>query len=295
MVVTAAESVKTSPQPKVALVTGAAQGIGLATARRLSAAGFCVFGTSRSPVYDSHAETEMLELEVADEASVRRCVRTVLGRTGRIDVVVNNVGGGIAGAVEETSLTEAQRVFEVNLWGAVRVAQAVLPTMRNQGTGRIIALSFAPTLVGLPFRSAYCASKFALESMFEALSCELARTGIHVSVIKPGAVATAAADRVPRAATRLDDYTEPRERVTALFDRAMRTGMDPDRVAHTIVKAATASKPRAQYVVGVAGRSLYTAQRAMPRAAIRAALIWLARSHTKGPHTWARSTSSQPD
>jgi NAD(P)-dependent dehydrogenase (short-subunit alcohol dehydrogenase family) len=260
---------------RVALVTGAATGIGRATAALLSSHGFHTFGTSRTPGQTSDPAVEMLPLEVGDQSLVRDCVGTVIDRTGRLDVLVNNVGGGIAGSVEETSLAEAQAVFEVNLWGAVRMTQAVLPTMRAQGGGRIIVMSFAADLVGLPFRGAYCASKFALESLFEALRFELVPTGIRVSIVKPGAVATPAADRVPRAATTLPAYRDARERATRMFDGAMRNGMPPERVARTVLRAATARRPRARYVVGPAGRSLYALQRIAPRPAVAAAVVHL--------------------
>jgi NAD(P)-dependent dehydrogenase (short-subunit alcohol dehydrogenase family) len=278
----ALDSQSTAP---VALVTGAASGIGYATAQLLSRHGFRTFGTSRSPTPEQDDAVEMLTLEVSDDASARHCLNAVLDRTGRLDVLVNNVGGGIAGAVEETSITEAQAVFEVNLWGAVRVTQAALPVMRAQRSGRVIVMSFAPMLVGIPFRGAYCASKFALESMFDALRFEVAASGVHVSIIKPGAVATHAADRVPRAAVRLDAYADTRERLTQFFDGAMRDGMPPERAARAVLKAATARRPRPRYLVGPAGRSIYAFQRATPDRVVRFLLARLLTLDTKRPLT----------
>lgn len=266
----------------VALVTGAASGIGYATAQLLSRHGFHTFGTSRSSAPENDDAVEMLSLEISDDTSARHCVDTVIDRAGRLDVLVNNVGGGIAGAVEETSITEGQAVFEVNLWGAVRMTQAVLPVMRAQRSGRVIVMSFAPMLVGIPFRGAYCASKFALESMFDALRFEVVGSGVHVSIIKPGAVATHAADQVPRAAVRLGTYAASRERLTQFFDDAMRNGMPPERAARAVLKAATARRPHPRYLVGPAGRSIYAIQRAAPDWVVRFLLTRLLTLDRKG-------------
>lgn len=259
---------------RVALVTGAATGIGQATAHLLSSNGFRTFGTSRTPV---DGPVEMLPIEVGDTAAVQACVDTVVDRAGRLDLLVNNVGGGISGAVEETAVAEAQYVFEVNLWGAVRMTQAALPVMCRHGGGRVIVMSFAPTLIGIPFRGAYCASKFALEAMFEAMRVELAPIGVKVSIVKPGAVATPAAEHVPAAATRLDAYREARDRVTRLFDGAMRNGMPPERVARVILRAATTRKPRPRYLVGSSARAIHTAQRLIPATVTTAVMTRLAK------------------
>jgi NAD(P)-dependent dehydrogenase (short-subunit alcohol dehydrogenase family) len=160
-------------------------------------------------------------------------------------------------------------VFEVNLWGAVRVTRAALPVMRAQRGGRVIAISFAPMFTGIPFRGAYCASKFALESLFDALGSEVAASGVRASIIKPGGVATHAADRVPRAGVQLEVYAGARERLTALFDGAMRHGMPPERVARAVLRAATSRRPRPRYLVGTAGRSIYVLQRALPDRVVR--------------------------
>lgn len=267
---------KTVPQqpvePAVALVTGAGWGIGRATADLLHDRGFRVFGTSRTPNAHPQPAYPLLALQTSDEADVQRLVDAILQDAGRLDLLVNNIGGGIAGAVEETTIDEAQHVFDVNLWSAVRMTRAVLPHMRARHTGRIIVLSFAADLVGIPFRGYYTASKFALESVFEAMSHEVAAAGVWVSIVKPAAVATPAADRVPQAAAHLAAYHPARERLSALFDGAMRTGMPPERVARAILRAATTRRPRLRHRVGGLARALHAAQTLLPHAATSALL-----------------------
>jgi NAD(P)-dependent dehydrogenase (short-subunit alcohol dehydrogenase family) len=146
----------------------------------------------------------------------------------------------------------------------------------------VIVMSFAAALVGIPFRGAYCASKFALESMFEALRVELTHTGVHVSIIKPGGVATPAANHVPRAAASLDTYRDAREGLTQFFDSAMRNGMPPERVARVILHAATVSNPRARYLVGGTARAIYLGQRLTPTRIADATMTRLLKHNTKG-------------
>ncbi|GAA3654885.1 oxidoreductase [Nonomuraea antimicrobica] len=243
---------------KVALVTGASSGIGAATARLLSSSGFRVIGTSR------RVQPGLVQLDPRDESAVASFAQD----TGTIDLLVNNIGGGIAGAVEETSVREASEVFEANLWSAMRITQAFLPGMRARGSGRIVVMSFAPDLIGIPFRGVYCASKFALESVFDAMRHELADTGVQVSIVKPAGVATPAADHVPHAAANLEVYRTARAHVTRLFDGAMRNGIPPEHVAKAILKAATARQARVRYLVGAPARAIWTAQHIAPPALV---------------------------
>ncbi len=260
---------------RVALVTGGTDGIGAATAHLLHGRGFRTFVTSRAPQATRLGEVEVLAVDVGDDASVRACVDTVIDRAGRLDVLINNAGTGIAGGVEETSLSEASAVFDTNMWGAVRMTKAVLPIMRAQRHGRVVVMSFAPGLVGIPFRGAYCASKFALEAMFESLRAELAGTGIAVSIVKPAAVATPAADRVPRARHELPDYSLARERLSRVFDNSMRHGMPPEKAARVVVRAATARRPGVRYPVGGQARAITLGQRLVPAGVLTAAMTRL--------------------
>ena len=147
--------------PKVALVTGASSGFGQATAALLTAQGFLVFGTSRAPAHNPAGGFEMLTLDVDSEASVQTCIQTILERTGRIDLLVNNAGFAQAGALEENSLEEVRAQFETNVFGVLRMLKAVLPVMRKQGLGQMITVSSLLGVVAMPYLGLYASSKFA--------------------------------------------------------------------------------------------------------------------------------------
>ena len=145
---------------RVALVTGASSGIGEAAAHELLAAGFTVYGTSRSAVAGEDRDgVVFLPLDVTDDESVAGAIREVLDRSGRIDVLVNNAGLGITGAAEESSIEQARALFDINLFGSIRMTRAVLPQMRAQGSGRIINVSSVVGLIPVPFMALYSASK----------------------------------------------------------------------------------------------------------------------------------------
>ena len=147
--------------PKVALVTGASSAFGQATAARLSAQGFQVFGTSRTPLHNETSSVELLPLDVTSETSVQACVQTILQRTGRIDLLVNNAGFAQGGALEENSLEDARAQFDTNVFGVLRLLKAALPAMRQQGGGQIITVSSLLGLVAMPYLGLYASSKFA--------------------------------------------------------------------------------------------------------------------------------------
>src|SRR2546428_7222444 len=176
---------------KVVLVTGASSGAGQATARLLAQHGYRVFGTSRKPAgVESAPGLEVLELDVRADDSVAACISTVTSRAGRVDVLVNNAGYELAGALEELSMDEARAQFETNFFGVVRMVKSVLPFMHRQKEGRIINVSSLSGLSPIPFMGMYSASKFALEGYTEALRQELKPFGIHVSLIEPAFLKT---------------------------------------------------------------------------------------------------------
>src|SRR5438093_1435027 len=171
---------------RVALVTGASSGIGEATAERLAAAGYTVFGTSRRAAPAGARSFEMLTLDVTSDASVEAAVDEVMRRAGRIDVLVNNAGFGVAPAgAEESSIEQAQSIFDTNFFGIVRMTRAVLPHMRKQGAGRIINIGSVLGLLPMPYGALYAATKHAIEGYSESLDHELRTRGIRVSVIAP--------------------------------------------------------------------------------------------------------------
>jgi NAD(P)-dependent dehydrogenase (short-subunit alcohol dehydrogenase family) len=237
-------------QRPVVLITGGAWGIGHAAATLLTQHNYRVFVTSRRPEPDTDRLFEMLLLEVKSDQSAAACIKAVYQKAGRIDALINNVGTGIAGAVEETALAEARQVVEVNFWGSVRMINEVLPIMRAQRSGRIINLSSTGGFIGFPFRAFYAASKFALEGYTESLRYEVKPLGIHVSLVEPGPVTTPAADHVPNATGAIPAYADTRQRLNAEFNRMMQNGMAPTRVAETIFHILESSSPRLRYRVG---------------------------------------------
>src|SRR3954449_8871538 len=176
----------TTETEQVALVTGASSGIGEAAARALVAEGFTVYGTSRRAVAgEERGGIVFLPLDVTDDQSVAGSVREVLDRSGRIDVLVNNAGLGIAGAAEESSIEQARALFDTNLFGSMRMIRAVLPKMREQGSGRIINISSVLGLVPAPFGALYSATKHAIEGYWESLDQEVGEHGVRVLRVEP--------------------------------------------------------------------------------------------------------------
>ena len=168
---------------KTALVTGASSGIGEATAERLAMAGYKVYGTSRRAAKASQRSFELLPLDVTSDESVDAAVREVLRLEGRIDLLVNNAGFGIApGAAEESSIEQARSIFETNFFGIVRMTRAVVPHMRRQRAGRIINIGSVLGFLPAPYAALYAATKHAVEGYSESLDHELRTRGIRVSV-----------------------------------------------------------------------------------------------------------------
>lgn len=250
---------------RVVLITGAASGIGKATADLLNAEGYRVFGTSRTPKQHGGSTFPLLEMDVHSDESVLNGVQYVLTQAGRIDVLLNNAGTGMAGASEETSLSEARTVFETNFFGMMRVTNAVLPIMRRQRSGKIVTMSSAGGFAGIPFRALYVASKFALEGYTESLRYEVGPFGISVSLVEPGPVSTPAADVVPHVSHEIAAYAASRSRFTEMFNASMRQGMPPLRVARVIKRIIEQDTPHLRYTVGTQVALLALLRRSMPQ------------------------------
>jgi NAD(P)-dependent dehydrogenase (short-subunit alcohol dehydrogenase family) len=233
---------------KVALVTGASSGFGQVTAARLSAQGFRVFGTSRAPAHNEASSVELLPLDVNSETSVQTCVQTILGRTGRIDLLVNNAGFAQGGALEENSLEDAWAQFDTNVFGVLRLLKAILPAMRQQGSGQIITVSSLLGVVAMPYLGLYASSKFALEGMIEGLYHELRPFHIRVSLVEPTFFHTNFDARPP--ATPLAAYASARQSMMRFVRQAVEQGPDPEQVARRIVQLATSGDPPLRSSVG---------------------------------------------
>lgn len=250
---------------RVVLITGAGFGIGQATAELLNSHGYRVFGTSRDPKRHGERPYPLLEMDLHSDESVSQCVQDILAQEGRIDILINNAGTGIAGAAEETRLAEARTVFETNFFGMVRMTNAVLPTMRQQHSGKIITMSSVGGLVGFPFRALYVASKFALEGYTESLRYEVHPFGISVSLVEPGGVRTPIADAVPQVSHEMAAYAAQRSRLTEAFNTAMRQGMPPLRVARVLQRIIEQDSSPLRYTIGTQATLLMLLRRVMPQ------------------------------
>lgn len=247
----------------VALVTGASSGIGLATARALRGAGYRVFGTTRRVDPASTSNITMISCDITDEASVVSAVASVISQTGRIDLLVNNAGFGLLGAAEESSIDQAHMLFDVNVFGMIRMVNAVLPTMRAAGRGRIINISSVFGLMPAPYMALYAASKHAVEGYTESLDHETRHFGIRALTIEPANTKTAFNAHLATADRPQDVYEPVRAIMTNMVVRMAQTGDEPDVVAQTIVKAAQTAKPVLRYPAG-RGRKLALLRRFVP-------------------------------
>jgi NAD(P)-dependent dehydrogenase (short-subunit alcohol dehydrogenase family) len=249
----------------VALVTGASSGIGRASAAALVKAGFTVVGTSRSAARATPLEgVTFLDLDVASDASVHALVGEVIERCGRIDVLVNNAGVGAAAAAEESSIAQAREVFEVNVFGVIRMTNAVLPHMRAQGSGRIINVSSVLGLIPAPFMAVYAATKHAVEGFSESLDHEVREHGIRVLLVEPAYTNTQfdASFMVPDAP--LPAYEAQRQVAADVLAAAMRDADDPSVVANVVVKAATDKNPQLRYPAGTTASRVSVLRRFAP-------------------------------
>ena len=241
---------------KVALVTGASSGIGEATAGRLAAAGYTVFGTSRRAAPAGERSFEMLSLDVTSDQSVEAAVREVIRRAGRIDVLVNSAGFGVApGGAEESSIEQSQSIFDTNFFGIVRMTRAVVPHMRRQGDGRIINIGSVLGFLPMPYGALYAATKHAIEGYSESLDHELRTRGIRVSVIEPAYTKTPFDANFLKPDAMLDEYREVRTAVNKRVKEVMATAEQPRVVADVVLRAVNAAHPKVRYTAGgLAGR-----------------------------------------
>lgn len=240
---------------KIALVTGASSGIGQATAELLAKAGYKVYGTSRRGGDASGRSFEMLPLDVTDDASVQAVVQQLMQREGRIDLLVNNAGFGVSpAAAEESSIDQAQAIFDTNFFGLVRMTLAVVPQMREQGGGRIVNMGSVLGFLPMPYMALYSATKHAVAGYSEALDHELRTQGIRVSVIEPAYISTPFDANLMKPDAPLDMYREIRAGVDKRVKEVLVGADGPEVVAQMVLEAATAPRPRIRYAPGLAKR-----------------------------------------
>jgi len=261
------------PKEKVALVTGASSGIGEATAERLAKAGYKVYGTSRRGAQAGKRSFEMLALDVTSDESVEAAVSQVMRIDGRIDLLVNNAGFGVAPAgAEESSIDQARSIFETNFFGVIRMTRAVVPHMRRQGGGRIINIGSVLGFLPMPYGALYAATKHAVEGYSESLDHELRTRGIRVSVIEPAYTKTPFDANFMEADAKLDEYREAREGVNKRVNEVMATAEPPGVVADTVLKAADAVRPKLRYAAGRLAKRLRFLRRLAPAGLVDAGI-----------------------
>ena len=267
----------------VALVTGASSGIGEATAQKLLTAGYSVYGTSRRGATSNQAGFPMLALDVTDDSSVEAAVAELIRLEGRIDLLVNNAGFGVAPAgAEESSIEQAKSILDTNFFGTVRMTRAVVPHMRRQGSGRIINISSIIGVVPMPYVALYAASKHAVEGFSEALDHELRTRGIRVSLIEPAFTKTKFEANNVQPDSMLPEYDKIRAKLTKVVEEAMEGGDTPDVVADVVVKAAQATQPKLRYTAGKAAGQLKFLRRFAPASVLDKGIRKSLKLDTKG-------------
>ncbi len=242
----------------VVLITGCSTGIGLATAVHFAGQGCPVVATMRNldrsgllrdSLHAAGVEAEIRVLDVNSDVSVADTVAGVIADHGRVDIVISNAGIGVAGTTEELSLDDFKASIDTNLFGAIRLLHAVLPSMRASGSGRFIAVSSISGALGLPFNDAYCASKNALEGLLESLYPVAAKFGVHVSLVEPGPVQGEFVTNSsgPTGGVVGDPYGPLREAFTATQAGGYETAQTNPEIAAVIWQVATADTPVLRY------------------------------------------------
>ena len=247
---------------KVAIVTGSSSGIGYETALVLARNGFRTYATMRNlekarAISDVAKREKLLlhtiKLDVADEKSVNDAIKTIKSDAGRIDVLVNNAGYGLTGSLEDLSMSEIKAQYETNVFGLIRVTQAVLPTMREQKSGIIVNISSIGGKMALPLSSPYIGTKFAVEGLSESIAYDLEPFGIKVVIIEPGAIKTnfdtgmvvAQKNQTPSS-----PYYKSMQKLQSSINSVFKNGTPPAKVAEVILNAITTPNPNLRYTVG---------------------------------------------
>lgn len=258
------EKSETTTRP-VALVTGATSGIGSAAAFALAAAGFEVVGTGRDTSrVGPHDRITFFDLDVSNDASVAAVIQRVIERFGRIDVLVNNAGLGATGAAEEISVGQAQRLFDVNVFGVMRMTKAALPHMRAQGRGRVINISSVLGFLPAPYGAVYAATKHAIEGYSESMDHEVREHGVRVLLVEPAYTRTGFDANLLKPDAPLPVYGAQRRIADEIAAAAVASGDEPSVVAKVIVAAATDAKPKIRYTAGPLAGRVRTLRRIAP-------------------------------
>lgn len=263
--------------PLVALITGASSGFGLLTAVALAKQGYQVAATMRDPGKagdllelawkEQVADAVIpLQLDVTDSESIHQAVEEIMARFGRINLLVNNAGFAVGGYIEELSLEDWRQQMETNFFGVVAMTKAVLPQMRERGSGCIINVGSVSGRVGFPGYGPYAASKFAVEGYSESLRHEMSPYGVRVVLVEPGAFRTAIWHKgLARIVSHENSpYRERLEAVLRYSRLAGQKAPDPGQVAHLIARISAKRSPRLRYPVGQGARAMLWGKERLP-------------------------------
>ncbi len=233
----------------VVVITGASSGIGKGTAEELVRRGCTVYDLSRRDVFLE--AIHHISTDVTDEESVNRAISEIIAREGKIDVLINNAGFGISGAVEYTETAEAKRLFDVNFFGIVRVTRAVLPFMRSEGKGRVINISSVAAVAPIPYQTFYSASKSAVMTYSMALANEVGDFGISVCTVLPGDIKTGFTAARKKSIIGDDVYNGKISRSVGKMEQDEQKGMSPDVAGRIIATIALSNKRKPVYTIGI--------------------------------------------
>ncbi len=236
---------------KVVFITGASSGIGKSIGEYLKNKGYIVYGTSRTPERIKDSVFPLVALDVLNSSTISVAIEEVIAKEGRVDVLINNAGKGIMGAMEDITIEEVENGFDTNFLGPIRVMKAILPYMRKEQKGLIINVTSLAGYSGLPFRSVYSSSKGALELLTESVSMEVKNFGIDVVSVAPGSFATnIASGRYYTPVSENSAYKEAYSKNLKVSDEYVNQGLNPLVMAKAIHKIIEAKKPKLHYKVG---------------------------------------------
>lgn len=259
---------------QVALITGCSSGIGYETSILLAKNGFRTYATMRNTdkgdklkeiAEKENLDLKIIKLDVTDDYSIQNAIKEIVQETNRIDVLVNNAGNNIAGAVEDLSIEEFKEQFETNFFGLIRVTKVVLPIMRKQNNGIIVNLSSIAGKMAIPLNSAYVSSKFAVEGFSESIRYELEDFGIKVILIEPGVIKSNFYENIKMSKNSLMDpksaYQPITQKIFEAFLPMLEYAFPTKIVADVILEAVNSDNPNLRYAVGDDAKSIIEARK----------------------------------